>query len=409
MGPSNVDFDGLVHLCQKFTDAFHRGREEPPRRCHLLTETLHALGSPALSGCWLAGKNPAVVVFEKDGPRPDLATALAPSFTAWAQAAMRDASTKFLATKDAGLGHLQIHAALVKDGSAFAILLTGMPATESEEVHASARSRLAWAAAYLSPLFQLEACEAERKALLVEQERQAGLIGIADLTDVVAHEFNNILNNILLHLAILEQGGLPTELRGETGLIRQKGLQAAAMVKKLQQLSRRQHPQLEPLDLNAVVRTTVETLGEPADSSGIIPLRAEGSSHRSAPTIGVRLELAEDLPPVLATWSDVKRLLEVLLRNAVASSTVAGPPIVVRTAAAANKQTLAVSDTGPEVPAEELRQLFEPFATTRHGSDGLRLAIAKAVARRLQGTLRAENQPEGGVAFVVELQSAPIS
>src|SRR5262249_8361641 len=77
------------------------------------------------------------------------------------------------------------------------------------------------------------------------------------LTETVAHEVNNILNNILLHLTVLEQAGIPVELRSQSSAIRQKGREAAAMIKSLQQEYRRQQPALEPLDLNAIVRERV--------------------------------------------------------------------------------------------------------------------------------------------------------
>ena len=68
-----------------------------------------------------------------------------------------------------------------------------------------------------------------------EAPSRADLQHAAEMADLVAHEINNLLNNILLHVAVLEQKGLPEALRPETGQLKQVGRQAATLVRQLQQ------------------------------------------------------------------------------------------------------------------------------------------------------------------------------
>jgi two-component system C4-dicarboxylate transport sensor histidine kinase DctB len=66
---------------------------------------------------------------------------------------------------------------------------------------------------------------------------------------------------------------------------------------------------------------------------------------------------------------------------------------------------LVVSDSGCGIPAELLPRMFEPFFTTKPRGVGLGLGlhISRDIIRAFRGELRAENQPEGGARFIVEL------
>src|SRR5947209_5007276 len=68
-----------------------------------------------------------------------------------------------------------------------------------------------------------------------DAEQYAHLQLLGELTSSVTHEFNNLLNNIMLHMAVLEQRGLSDELRAETSQVKQAGRQAATLIKQFQQ------------------------------------------------------------------------------------------------------------------------------------------------------------------------------
>jgi two-component system NtrC family sensor kinase len=70
-----------------------------------------------------------------------------------------------------------------------------------------------------------------------------------------------------------------------------------------------------------------------------------------------------------------------------------------------DKVAVRISDAGPGIPPENLGQVFEPFFTSKetgHGT-GLGLAISYGIVENHEGTRRAENTPEGGATFIVEL------
>jgi len=65
---------------------------------------------------------------------------------------------------------------------------------------------------------------------------------------------------------------------------------------------------------------------------------------------------------------------------------------------------IAVADTGPGIPEEELDRIFEKFVQssrtkTGAGGTGLGLAISRKIVEDHGGRLWAENSPDGGATI----------
>jgi signal transduction histidine kinase len=110
-------------------------------------------------------------------------------------------------------------------------------------------------------------------------------------------------------------------------------------------------------------------------------------------------------------WADAARLTQVLrnlVRNAVAH-TARGDRVSVLARAHDQHLEIAVSDTGPGIPPDELEQIFERFhrASTSQsrdrGGSGLGLAIARAIIEAHGGKIHAESPPGQGATVRVEL------
>ncbi len=80
--------------------------------------------------------------------------------------------------------------------------------------------------------------------------------------------------------------------------------------------------------------------------------------------------------------------------------------ITVRTYAEPGKVLVDISDTGEGIPSERLRDVFEPFVTTRENGTGLGLAIARSILEQSGGHLRVESKLGRGTTFTVELPAA---
>ncbi len=64
---------------------------------------------------------------------------------------------------------------------------------------------------------------------------------------------------------------------------------------------------------------------------------------------------------------------------------------------------LAVTDSGPGVPAELKARIFEPFFTTRPKGTGLGLAVVHQIVSAHAGSVSVDDRPGGGARFVVRL------
>jgi two-component system C4-dicarboxylate transport sensor histidine kinase DctB len=72
---------------------------------------------------------------------------------------------------------------------------------------------------------------------------------------------------------------------------------------------------------------------------------------------------------------------------------------------------LSLRDHGPGIAAELLDRIFDPFFTTKEVGEGLGLglSISYNMVKDFDGALRAENHPEGGAVFTIELPLLPAS
>lgn len=136
--------------------------------------------------------------------------------------------------------------------------------------------------------------------------------------------------------------------------------------------------------------------------------------ERAARDKSIRLhaELPEDLPRVHADGERILQVLGNLIGNAVKFVSPGGAITVTATAREAVVE-VAVNDSGPGIPPDELPRIFDRFwharraATTR--GTGLGLTIAKGIVEAHGGSMRAESTLAVGstFTFTIPLAAAP--
>jgi two-component system, LuxR family, sensor kinase FixL len=67
---------------------------------------------------------------------------------------------------------------------------------------------------------------------------------------------------------------------------------------------------------------------------------------------------------------------------------------------------IAVSDSGPGIPADQLARVFDPFFTTKEHGMGMGLAISRTIIAAHGGELWAENNDGRGATFRFTLKTA---
>ena len=131
-------------------------------------------------------------------------------------------------------------------------------------------------------------------------------------------------------------------------------------------------------------------------------------------TLPEGISLATDLAAGSMVSIDGTQLAQVinrLLENAVGALTApAWHPddrhprrITVTSAVVGPHVRLTIGDTGPGIPADVLRRVFEPLFTTRNFGAGLGLPITRQIIEQHGGTIAIESPPEGGATVTILL------
>ncbi len=142
----------------------------------------------------------------------------------------------------------------------------------------------------------------------------------------------------------------------------------------------------EPVDVGVMAEQAVDRFGTVAEARRLrLAMRLDGNSH---------------VIVAPADWLD--HLVGVLLDNACKYSPEDGS-VDVRVAAEGDRVRLTVDDSGPGIPMEQRRRIFERFqrATDQPGGAGLGLAIADAVVRATNGRWDVGTSAGGGASMSV--------
>lgn len=123
--------------------------------------------------------------------------------------------------------------------------------------------------------------------------------------------------------------------------------------------------------------------------------------------IRVRLDLARDLPLVLADQEALKRALTNLIDNAAEAmqDSLLRELTLTTRLLPGGRVELAVADTGAGLTDEMRERLFLPYFSTKQRGTGLGLSIAAKIVQEHHGSIRAEKNQPAGARFILELRT----
>ncbi|MCI2418417.1 DUF4118 domain-containing protein [Saccharopolyspora sp. K220] len=125
----------------------------------------------------------------------------------------------------------------------------------------------------------------------------------------------------------------------------------------------------------------------------------------------VTVDVNEQLPAVLADAGLLERVVANVLNNALTYGRVhdENPDVLVHASEHAARVELRIADHGPGLPKYTAEALFAPFQRLddrNHKGIGLGLHVAKGFVEAMNGEIRAEDTPGGGLTIVVSLPVA---
>jgi two-component system NtrC family sensor kinase len=127
--------------------------------------------------------------------------------------------------------------------------------------------------------------------------------------------------------------------------------------------------------------------------------------------IKVTCELAPSLPKVHINYEEVKQALINIVKNSVESMPGGGTLLIrteIKTNSPASSVVITFTDQGGGIRKEDLKQVFNPFFTTKLRGSGLGLAICQRIlVERHHGKIDIESEEGKGTTVAIELPIQP--
>jgi C4-dicarboxylate-specific signal transduction histidine kinase len=247
------------------------------------------------------------------------------------------------------------------------------------------------AVAFVLDLSERKRAEADLREVQMELAHANRAATMGQLTASIAHEVKQPIGATAANAAAALRwlGARPPnvdEAKEALERIVNDVMRAGDIIGRIRDLIKKAPPRQDIVDINEAVCEVIElTRGEAARCG-----------------VAVQAILDERLPPVRGDRVQLQQVMLNLIVNAIEamSATSEGPRVLlVSTAAASGKGvSIAVSDTGPGLPADGINHVFDPFYTTKTGGLGMGLSICRSIIDAYGGQLSVKpNVPRGAV------------
>jgi two-component system NtrC family sensor kinase len=238
----------------------------------------------------------------------------------------------------------------------------------------------------------------EREEMLQQVTRQQigrseQLASVGRLAAGVAHEINNPLTGVLAFADLLrEKENMDAQDREDLDLIVRETKRAREIVRGLLDFARETPSRKAPLDVNELVRRTMQLLGK----------------REAFQNINLVEDLADGLPLIPGDTNQLQQVFVNLSLNA-CEAMPGGGTLLISTSSAEGNVVIEIADTGTGIKREHVDKIFEPFFTTKPvgKGTGLGLSVSYGIVQQHGGTLEVESQERMGTTFTVTLPITP--
>lgn len=227
--------------------------------------------------------------------------------------------------------------------------------------------------------------EDSQQALLQAEKMAAA----GRLTASIAHEINNPLQAVQNCIHLAGRADLPPEKRAEYFEL------ARSELDRLRTTVQRMLDFYRPNAISPQAVNLSELL------THVLGLMWKQLEERA---IRVQVDVPADLPSVNAVSSQMQQVFINLILNAY-DAMPNGGELQITARAARDGVEILFQDSGPGVPLEESRNIFEPFVSTKEGGTGLGLTVSYNIVTAHGGTLDLIPGRESGACFRVFIPS----
>jgi signal transduction histidine kinase len=235
--------------------------------------------------------------------------------------------------------------------------------------------------------------ESDARQRMTELARVVRFSTAGELTASIAHEINQPLGAILANAetaqAILKSPSPDiAELNEIVVDILRDERRAGEVIRRMRSLLKKTPFELKSLDFNDLVRETaalVLAVGRKVELVSVI-------TPDALPILGDRIQLQQVILNLVANGIDA-------MKDTPNEDRV----ISIQTSRVEKFAELSVSDLGPGIPEDKLKEIFEPFFTSKAEGMGMGLSIARTIIEAHKGLISAKNRDHGGASFTIRL------
>ncbi len=228
----------------------------------------------------------------------------------------------------------------------------------------------------------------QQRLILSEKLASVGLLAAG-----VAHEINNPLEIIYNYLAFIRYNFSDERLLSVVNTIQNEITNMSGIVSNLVSFSDKRSTELEIVDVDEVLAETI----------GLLRYNAEYKK------ISVECKPVSAPLKLSVNRNELKQVILNLIKNSFEAMPDGGS-IDISTFTTVEdgqkKANIVVSDTGPGLAEEDIKNIFLPFFSTKKSGQsnlGLGLSVSYAIVQRYGGSLIAMNNEGSGCSFAIKL------
>jgi len=255
--------------------------------------------------------------------------------------------------------------------------------------------RLVWISTALGGLFIFVSLFwiVRRAATVIEQQQEQlveseTMVAIGEMSSAVAHAIRNPLASIRSSAEFsLEEKNLSVIQDTAKDIILEVD-RMSNWTREMLAYARPSYEKLQPLQMNEVIRTTLDTL----------------TRQLKKQEIHLRCDLETPIPKIEGDIAPLRHLLICLMTNAMEAMPEGGT-LSVKNNFMRNQGFIKteIKDTGKGIPEEKIGKVFDPFFTTKRTGTGVGLPLVKRIVTRHRGTLSLESIEGRGTSISFQI------
>lgn len=230
----------------------------------------------------------------------------------------------------------------------------------------------------------------EKEILEERLARSEKLAALGQLVSGVAHEIRNPLGIMSATVQLMEKDFQEDEeLKEYIKVLKDQTERQSKVIQDLLDYARPTKPMLFPLSINDLLKSVMSFTGH----------------YLQEKRIKLEMKLMNNIHKSMMDGDKIKQVLVNMIVNA-CDAMKDGGELKIETYEENNQVCISFRDTGIGMEKEEIKNIFNPYYTTKQSGTGLGLAISNNIIEMHNGVIRVESQKNQGSVFIIYLPVA---